>query len=165
MQRHLIITLNIWRDKMREIKFRAWDKKYNEMIYPNYAEGNKGFQIIDKCPDFIELRITPSGKIYEDHGIGNWVWRDDVILMQYIGLKDRNGKEIYEGDIIKSDPILIYPSEFIGISSNEVVYNEKTASFCVMIDNSLFPISIITRDIEIIGNIYKNPELLEDKNV
>jgi uncharacterized phage protein (TIGR01671 family) len=60
---------------MREIKFRAWDKWNNEMIQPH--EG-----------DFIKW-----------HSMSNW--KECLEVMQYTGLKDKNGQEIYEGDILK----------------------------------------------------------------
>ena len=58
---------------MREIKFRFWDSDFNEMVY------------ID---DFY---------FFEEHGIHN---SNDIQLMQFTGLHDKNGKEIYEGDIL-----------------------------------------------------------------
>lgn len=69
----------------------------------------------------------------------------DVILMQYTGLKDKNGTEIYEGDIVKATkeniPLIV------------VFWDDFTASFNGTKDNYLHS--------EIIGNIYENPELLE----
>ena len=59
---------------MRDFKFRAWDKWSNKMIQPNNG-------------DFIGW-----------HAMSNW--RDCLHIMQYTGLKDKNGKEIYEGDIV-----------------------------------------------------------------
>jgi len=77
---------------MREIKFRAWDKKGNNMVFPlfpkhiQYAEDYTGFA---------------SGRI--DDG----VFEDSFEIMQYTGLKDKNGvAEIYEGDIIDVEGII-----------------------------------------------------------
>ena len=98
---------------------------------------------------------------YDTYIVGN------LILMQYTGLKDKNGKEIYEGDVIKS----IIPKQGIWsevtIAYGPVFY--KSASFrattgphsmdWVRLD-SLAP----TVETEVIGNIYDNPELLGDVN-
>ena len=73
---------------------------------------------------------------------------DEYILMQYFGLKDKNGKEIYDGDILKyhngrfSEPIE-FPKDYIWIK----VRTED---------------SRVTSSVEVIGNIYENPELLRN---
>lgn len=112
---------------MRKIKFRAWSKKECKMIrgYPRILEG-----IFDS---FIE-DIT--GSVY---GAESW----GMVLMQYTGLKDKNGKEIYEGDIVH------------GIrNGTEVVdlYQEyDMIGYDINLEKS-----------EVIGNIYENPELLDN---
>ena len=67
----------------REIKFRAWDKENKEMLYIFSINGFGGF----------------SGMNNKEEKITN----KDVEIMQYTGLKDKNGVEIYEGDIIEED--------------------------------------------------------------
>ena len=117
---------------MTELKFRAWD--YNEMSY----------------------NIT---KLKCNNGLVEGFYLDDVYnfghIMQYTGLKDINGKEIYEGDIIKK----------IGLEINFiVVFN--CVSFCIQdYENPHHNLSLLDCDacFEIIGNIYENPELLEVK--
>lgn len=83
-----------------------------------------------------------------------WNSGDECILMQYTGLKDKNGKEIYEGDICKNGD---YESDAHAYNYRieEVVYNEKEASF------SGWNFNEDGMTCEVIGNIYENPELLQ----
>ena len=113
---------------MREIKFRAWN----------------GEQMVS--PDYIDNR-----------GIAHW--RENSIptstdkIMQYTGLKDKNGKEIYEGDIVRmANP---YTSKLRG---SEVIYTY--AQFAIIADDDFIPLGDI-QNWEIIGNVYENPELLK----
>lgn len=122
----------------REIKFRAWDKSCNKM------RGISGLQ------DCFSLR-------------SDGVCNEDYILLQYTGLKDKNGKEIYEGDIIsdlvESDGELIQ-------SKCQVYFDEMTCQFmldCSAKQDLSFGTSLFQEledfEYEIIGNIYDNPDL------
>ena len=130
---------------MREIKFRAWDKYKKEMIMPNTI----GCEIIfiDETGDF---------------GVGrfdcNEDWYDDIEIMQYTGLKDKNGKDIYEGDIVKyKDEILqvYWYKEFCKFLINRTT-NGATNGY------EMFTLRC-SEEVEVIGNIYENPELKGDK--
>ncbi len=110
---------------MRTIKFRAWDKNKQEL------KDNKDWFDIDV--------ITGS------------LFRKEHILMQFTGLKDKSGKEIYEGDIlsqlahsekIRKKPRWLKVVEWVGAGFN--IRNGKS--------------------FEVIGNIFENPKLLEDKD-
>ena len=130
---------------MRPITFRAWDKV--KEIFTNY-------QIVDGMLYFM------------DKNTGVWK-RDDkekrFILMQSTGLQDKNGIEIFEGDIVRWKDL----ESFDDFKIDEVLKVEYSNEFLkwVAIDKNglqddLYDFSD-NRELEVIGNIYENPELLE----
>ena len=124
---------------MKEIKFRGWDKQDKRMIVHEQ--------------DFIPLKVTNLGVLRLNPCIkdNNWefVEVDRFELMQYIGMKDINDVEIYEGDILKAKTNIGY-----------VKYNEKECSFEVCTLD--WDIKFIEYSCwEVIGNIHENSELLE----
>ena len=124
---------------MREIKFRAWDKEIEKM-YP----------VLEI--DFVEEWVRMYSKITGRHC--NHL--DDLVLMQYTGLKDKNGKEIYEGDIVKGN-FIKDNSEVIG----KVAYFDKDTAFICHLLGGDYAILVNLEHLEVIGNIYENLKFLE----
>ena len=121
---------------MREIKFKAYDKLNDRIIGPNISI------------DFIHNQCY----IFDESFKRNPTFINDFIPLQYIGLKDKNNIEIYEGDLIKDDRSLID-----GIY--EIKYNKNKAAFTM--SGWTMP-SFSDKHLEIVGNIYENHELLEE---
>ena len=132
----------------REIKFRAWLKEDKKM------ENVKTMDFTDKT-----IRCLKKNEFINAYLLRR-VSFDDVELMQYTGLKDKNGKEIYEGDIV-----LVKPG---GISTwyKTVVKFKEGAFIASLIDGEnyiyIFNRGFDSNDFEILGNIYENLELLEE---
>jgi uncharacterized phage protein (TIGR01671 family) len=130
---------------MREIKFRAWHKVHKEMF--------SVFQLARNGLYGLEQRSDINGITTR------WAAFEDIDIMQYTGLEDKNGKEIYEGDIVRytkrHDPHFNKDICSVG----EVYWN----GFSYRIKGSNYGQSEEKYAIqcEIIGNIYENPELLE----
>lgn len=143
---------------MREAKFRIWDKKEKKMYDKSQAF------------DYPELYLTLEGKIKEfcfAFGAGSEFEFEerkdnDLILIQYTGLKDKNNKEIYEGDILHWITVGKEGGniEDVGIERDMGNYFVifKEGKFVVTKPN--IPIGHFdAEEIEVIGNIYENPEL------
>lgn len=149
---------------MREIKFRAYykpkeDKKYEEMSVGIHEVAGLIYK------EWVGGFVSDSFKVnvVTDNG-GFLVCTDEEIeLMQYIGLKDKNGKEIYEGDVVRREKMLYevcyhYPSFGIYPRSdkwNSLDYDNEIISFHDDTDDNETSI-----EFEVIGNIYENPKLI-----
>lgn len=126
-------------------RFRAWDKVFKEMVQVNAL-------VLDEQV----IKVTYKNKN---------VVKDDVkeyVLMQSTGLKDKNGKEIFEGDIITNgqNVMCMKRHNTLGFYVEEKGEVEFIADSAVLEDFEEDAKEIADR-LEIIGNIYENPELLE----
>ena len=130
-------------------KFRAYDGgSLNRMYQPDEVMvGNGDIWIID-----------------EDSVAGEWIVNNDIHLMQSTGLKDKNGKEIFEGDIVRYniDVVDIKKHPTLGFYT---VLNGREGFFGdgMIIEDFEKDAEEFSQIVEIIGNIYENQELLEDK--
>lgn len=129
---------------MREIKFRAWDKVDGRMLYREVFDRNWY-----ATPANDDIRAISFGDRFRLELM-------DVIAMDFTGLKDKNGKDIYEGDV------LIY----IGTNISSMVVKFDNGCFVGEGPFNTLPLKSYLgatdfESIEIIGNIYENPELLK----
>jgi uncharacterized phage protein (TIGR01671 family) len=132
----------------REIKFRAWDGK-------RFVSQNQ-YGIIGVCVESGDLFMASTGSCESPVN-----WMDNCKLMQFIGLHDKNGKEIYEGDVVEGSYFIQRSLDPDALPS--IVYFEGVISFaegCFYVKNNegyfSFSFSYSDYEIEIIGNIYEN---------
>lgn len=140
---------------MRDIKFRAWDKARKQMIL---AEN-----ILKIC--FVRTGHTPNLIVYTDRKINHFEeireqdkkYCNEFELLQYTGVKDKNGKEVYEGDVFIHNnhkfEIIYDDTRFIGIDHKDRAIGD---GYCCYVDCQYKDGS---SSIEVIGNVYDNPEL------
>ena len=153
---------------MREIKFRAWDKEKKVMIFST---------------DISHFDLSGTERklyYYYPEQVGEDEWEQaqgieylkKIVLMQHTGLKDKNGKEIYEGDIVR---FKLFKNEKWTQESTqshgylEVGFDDEILQFCLMEYSPEFKEYVSydlwrRQDLEVIGNIYENKELLNENN-
>ena len=170
---------------MRELKFRAWDKKRKKIWYPEDMQHGKMVDP-DNCGSLIycdieQLALGADGTIYILDACGNFenavAIGENYKLMQFTGLKDSKGKEIYEGDIvIADDGGEWFPheydeekDEYYPTGKYLVEYDSEFARFILIdletnceVECDYNPFSLPDFTLEVIGNKFQNPELLKE---
>lgn len=121
---------------MREIKFRVWDNEKNNF----WGEGRS-----------LSLVSLVSDSLVND---------DSTVLEQYTSLKDMNGVEVYEGDVVQYGEDKDF--RFVVIFKHGCFYSHNLLGERFMTD-SLLGSLVMSDKIEVIGNIHEHPELLEEK--
>lgn len=134
---------------MRAIKFRAWDERRNRMI------------------EVTSINFR-NGTIEEDtrYAVNRELYFDQIKLMQSTGLKDKKGVEIYEGDIVKWSRLCMdfNLENYEERSDNFVVEWDVYNTGFVLGDGEVFLYKDISADLEVIGNIFEDIELLGEQN-
>ncbi|MFC6998044.1 YopX family protein [Rufibacter roseus] len=136
--------------KTREIKFRAWAEHERQMYLPEYTD-EENFYISAEG----EVKYLAEYGLYERSTSKEF--RKDWHLMQFTGLHDKNGVEVYEGDMV----------QFVNGNRGQVVFGEFNAMMGfyvkIMIPSGANHIPhpvFLEQDDEVIGNIYQHPDLL-----
>lgn len=126
-------------------KYRAWDTTNKEMFKDTFAITESG-QVVVVEQDFVT-------------DIPDYVFVDNLVVMQSTGLKDKNGKEIFEGDVVTNG----WKRQVVTFGTQEV--EEDFGSIRIYRGFNLYlgggyPNAIMS-EFEVVGNIYENPDLLE----
>ena len=130
-------------------RFRAWDTTNKEMFKDTFAITESGQVVVVEQ----ESVVSPPDYVFVDH----------LVIMQSTGLKDKNGKEIFEGDIVELKDcgetignVKVYWDDSLALFQlYAIIVDEKEPMYKVIDDEDCSYI--------VVGNIYENPELLEEK--
>ena len=141
---------------MREIKFRAWDREKKKMVYEDLFIPVNFDGTLDLAIEYYNGNEKEEFKGEE----GRYISPNRFILQQYTGLKDKNGKEIYEGDILWEEPKCVHQRERPRRHSVVVWHNNGWRRSCYNGKYEVHP-ELCVRELKVIGNIHENPELLE----
>ena len=126
---------------MKELKIKAWLKKEKKMV-----------SIIGIDFNYEYIRYTEDDNLFNsDYKVAEF---KDIELLQFTGLKDNGGQELYEADVIKFNDGI---DDIYGLIS----YDDEDATYRVSYENITEHLSDLEGDFEIVGNIFENPKLHE----
>lgn len=136
---------------MREIKVRAWHKPYKQMCQVESLrfDGNGVYTAVLIEEPFYDRRLVEA---------------DEIVIEQFTGLKDKNGREIYEGDIIFQKPLSKNSIGWVG----KIIFKQG-AFMAEVYERGKIVMYLFLSDFnpektcEVIGNIHESPELVEEK--
>ena len=127
--------------KMKELKIKAWLKKEKKMV-----------SIIGIDFNYEYIRYTEDDNLFNsDYKVAEF---KDIELLQFTGLKDNGGQELYEADVIKFNDGV---DDIYGLIS----YDDEDGTYRVSYENITEHLSEREGDFEIVGNIFENPDLHE----
>lgn len=134
----------------REIKFRAWDKVHECYLYD--VQG--AYDTLSGCVKY----ENGEDAVYDEECFAGFLDNDQYVVEQYTGLHDKNGREIYENDIVHaySEEPTFYEPDYRGSEATGIV--EFHGSMFMLDADIVLDYPPI---LEVIGNIYENPELME----
>lgn len=147
---------------MRGVKYRIWDKE-NEVMMTDW----QNFKFIKTIDEDSFLRL----------GVSNGIWTlsvenfENYVVMQCIGTKDKNGTEIYDGDTLEVEPLekqhypqnsLFYITSHLTLWGYEFLWEHIRGYFCSTHITEFDVEHKQLTNVEVIGNIYENPELLHE---
>lgn len=130
-------------------KYRAWDSAKKEMFKDTFAITESGQVVV------VEQESVASSPDY--------VFVDHLVIMQSTGLVDKNGKEIFEGDVLELKDcgetignVKVYWDDSLALFQLDAIIVDEKAPIYKVVDDENYSYIVV-------GNIYENPELLEDK--
>ena len=144
----------------REIKFRAWDKVYECYLYD--IQG--AYDTLSGCVKY----ENGENAVYDEECFAGFLDNDQYVVEQFTGLKDKNGREIYEGDILYFGSVWCVGDEYDPREEEHtglVEYLPDYASYVVNCNGKIYPLEQLPSfdGYSVQGNVHENPELLEGK--